>query len=83
MGPIQIVIGVIQLIVAVGLIVIIVLQKGNEGGLSSSLGGGSSDSFFGKNKGNTIESKMKKWTIIGGATLAILTIVLDVLALVQ
>ena len=46
---------VLLLIFAVALIVIVILQEGNERGLSSSIGG-SSDSVLSKNKSHTMEA---------------------------
>ena len=47
---------------AVTAIVLILLQPSNSTGIDAL--GGSSETFFGKNKGKSLESKMKKWTII-------------------
>lgn len=47
---------------AVAAIVLVLLQPGNSTGIDAL--GGSSETFFGKNKGKSIESRMKKWTVI-------------------
>lgn len=47
---------------AIVAIVLVLLQPGNSTGVSAL--GGSSETFFGKNKGKSIEARMKKWTII-------------------
>ena len=41
--------------------------------------GGSSETFYGKNKGRSIESKLKMWTIICLAVLAVLAIIFFIL----
>ena len=51
---------VLMLIAAVAAIVLILLQPSNSSGIDAL--GGSSETFFGKNKGKSIEAKMKKWT---------------------
>jgi preprotein translocase subunit SecG len=53
---------VIMALAAIATIVLILLQPGNSTGIDAL--GGSSETFFGKNKGKSIEAKMKKWTII-------------------
>ncbi|MBE7093471.1 MAG: preprotein translocase subunit SecG [Clostridiales bacterium] len=53
---------VIMAIAALAAIILILLQQGNSTGIDAL--GGSSETFFGKNKGKSLESKMKKWTII-------------------
>jgi preprotein translocase subunit SecG len=47
---------------AITAIVLILLQPSNSTGIDAL--GGSSETFFGKNKGKSIEVKMKKWTWI-------------------
>ena len=68
-----------MLICAVAAIVIVLFQPGNSTGIDAL--GGSSETFFGKNKGRSMESKMKRWTIICLVTLAVLAIVFFILQL--
>ena len=49
-------------IAAVALVLLGLMQPANSSGIDAL--GGSSETFFGKNKGKSLESKMKKWTII-------------------
>ena len=49
-------------IAALTAIVLILLQPANSSGIDAL--GGSSETFFGKNKGKSIEEKLKKWTWI-------------------
>ena len=53
---------IVMAIAALASVILILLQQGNSTGINAL--GGSSETFFGKNKGKTLESKMKKWTII-------------------
>jgi len=48
------------LIVSIAAIVIVLMQPGNSTGINAL--GGSSETFFGKNKGKSIEEKLKKVT---------------------
>ena len=54
---------VIHLIVAVALIIIVLLQSGRQAGLSGSIAGGA-ETFFGKNKGRTIDGILSKFTSV-------------------
>ncbi len=69
----------IYLIVAVVLIVLTLIQTKEDGGLSSTITGTSTNNFFEKNKARTKEGKQKRWTIILSVIFVILTIVLGIL----
>lgn len=72
MTAVQIVFGVVLIILAIAIVVLVLLQEGNQQGLSGAISGGSSDSFFGKNKGRTDEAKKAFLTkILTGAFLVI------------
>ena len=58
-------------------IILILMQPSNSSGIDAL--GGSSETFFGKNKGKSIEAKMKKWTWICLAVLVVLAVVFYVL----
>ena len=53
---------ILMFVAAVAAVVLVLLQPGNSTGIDAL--GGSSETFFGKNKGKSIEAKMKKWTYI-------------------
>ena len=54
---------IIHLILALILIVVVLLQSGKAQGLSGAIAGGS-ETFFGKNKGRTIDAILRKWTSV-------------------
>lgn len=58
---------------ALAAIVLVLLQQSNSEGIQGITG--SSETFFGKNKGQSIESKLKKWTWICLGILAVIAIV--------
>ena len=64
---------------AVAAIILVLLQPANSSGIDAL--GGSSETFFGKNKGKSIEAKMKKWTWICLAVLVVFSILFYVLQL--
>lgn len=58
-------------------ILIILFQPGNSTGIDAL--GGSSETFFGKNKGRSMESRMKRWTVISLVVLSVLAILFFIL----
>ena len=63
---------VLMFIAAIAAVILVLMQPGNSTGVSAL--GGSSETFFGKNKGKSIEARMKKWTIISLVVLAIFSL---------
>ncbi|MBQ7580576.1 MAG: preprotein translocase subunit SecG [Clostridia bacterium] len=55
------VLGGVLLAAAIFLIIVVLLQESKSAGLSGAISGGA-DTFFGKNKGRTIEAKLEKMT---------------------
>ena len=70
---------VIYVINCLVLIVICLMQSKDDEGASGTIVGGSSSSFYEKNKGRTREGKLKNLTIILGIVFAVLSIVLGIL----
>ena len=70
---------VLMAITARAAIILVLLQPSNSSGIDAL--GGSSETFFGKNKGKSIEAKMKKWTWICLVVLVIFSIAFYVLQL--
>ena len=82
MEIIRTILTIIYVIVCLVLIVIAFLQSKDDEGASSTITGGSSSSFYDKNKGRTKEGQLKRWTIILGITFVILTAILSILYIV-
>lgn len=61
MTTLEIVLGVLLIISSVLIVVVVLLQESKSAGLSGAIAGGA-ETFFGKNKGRTIEQKLVKWT---------------------
>ena len=66
-------------IAALTAIILVLMQPSNSSGIDAL--GGSSETFFGKNKGKSIEAKMKKWTWICLTVLIIFSIAFYILQL--
>lgn len=71
---------VLMFVAALGAIIVVLLQQSNSDGIQGITG--SSETFFGKNKGQSIESKLKKWTWITLAVLAVLSVIFYVVMII-
>lgn len=61
MSALEIILGVVLILSSLIIIVIVLMQQSREAGLSGAISG-AADTFFGKNKGRTIEAKLEKFT---------------------
>ncbi len=64
-------------VAAIAAIILVMLQPGNSQGIDAL--GGSSETFYGKNKGKSTEAKLKLWTIICLVVLAVFAIAFFIL----
>ena len=70
----HIVFGIALIVLSVLIVLFVLMQEGNQQGLGA-ISGGSSESFFGKNKGRTDEAKKAFLTkIFAGAFLVIVLV---------
>lgn len=72
------VISVLHIIISLFLIVVVLLQSGKTAGLSGSIAGGA-ESFFGKNKGRTIDAILGKWTSVVAVLFIVTSVTLTLL----
>ena len=77
MSGIEIIFGVILLVFAVGIILVVLLQEGNQQGVGVINGG--AESFYGKNKGRTIDAFLARWTKFIAVVFFVMVIVLNAL----
>ncbi len=68
---------VIHIIVTVALIAIVLLQTGKDAGLSGTIGGSSTDTFYGKNKGRTWDGLLEKLTTATAVLFVITSLLLS------
>jgi preprotein translocase subunit SecG len=75
----EIVVNILHIIISIALVAMVLLQSGRSAGISGSIAGGA-ETFFGKNKGRSIDSILEKYTtLVAGiflATALILTFLL-------
>ncbi len=69
---------VVQIILSLILVVVVLFQSGNQAGLSGSIAGGA-ETFFGKNKGRTLDAKLKKWTSVVAVLFLVTSLLLSFL----
>ena len=55
MNALHTILTIIQVILAVGLVVIVTIQSGKSAGLSGAIAGGSGDTYLGKNKNKGLD----------------------------
>ena len=80
MTALQIVLAILTIIVSIVIILLVVIQESKQQGLSGAIAG-AADSFFGKNKGRTMEAKLEKFTKIAGVLFFIIALVSSLLVL--
>ena len=80
MTALQIVLSILIILLSVAIIILVLMQESKQQGLSGAISG-AAETFFGKNKGRTMEAKLEKYTKIAGAAFFILALVSSLLVL--
>ncbi len=75
MTAVQVIFGIVLILLAIAIVVLVLVQEGNQQGLSGAISGGSSESFFGKNKSRTDEAKKSFLTKVIAAAFFIIALV--------
>lgn len=70
---------IVHLIISLILIVVVLLQKSKQAGLSGAVAGGA-ETFFGKNKGRTVDAMLKKLTSVVAILFIVSSLVLAYVA---
>lgn len=71
----QIIVTLFHIIFALSIIIIVLLQSGKSAGLSGAIAGGA-ETFFGKNKGRTIDAMLSKYTSVAAIAFLVTSVVL-------
>ncbi len=80
MSAIEIILGLVVILSSLIVIVVVLMQQSREAGLSGAISG-AADTFFGKNKGRTIEAKLEKFTKYFGIFFFLLVLVSGIVLL--
>ncbi|GMQ62661.1 preprotein translocase subunit SecG [Vallitalea maricola] len=78
MGALIIIVEIVYFILCLGLIAVVLLQKGKAAGLSGAIGG-AAETYWGKNKARSMEGKLEKFTRVGAILFIVLSVVLSLL----
>ena len=78
MNALGIVLGILLAIVSIAIIVVIILQEGNQQGLGVVTG--AADSYFSKNKARSIDAVLSRWTKVFAVIFVIFVIALNALS---
>ena len=73
---IKMILSVIFVIICVALTIIVLLQEGKSAGLSGSVGG-MAESYWGKNKGRSMEGKLEKFTKFAAIAWLVIALILN------
>ena len=81
MEVVAIILKILLVLVCVAMIVLVMMQEGNENGLSSGIAGGMADnnSFAARNSGRTKEGQLKKYTRILLGAFMVIALVLNII----
>ncbi|NLB79528.1 MAG: preprotein translocase subunit SecG [Clostridiaceae bacterium] len=74
----EILINILHIIVCIAIIAVVLLQSGRSAGISGSISGGA-ETFFGKNKGRTIDSMLSKYTGLVAMLFLVTAVILTLL----
>ena len=78
MSVFEIIGGVLLLVACVVLIGLVMMQEPKQGGLGASFGDSSSDSYYGKNSGRTLEAMLGRFTKYFGIAFFVLVILVSI-----
>ena len=78
MGAGTVILNIIYIIIALSMVAIVLLQSAKSSGMSGTIAGGA-ETFFGKNKGRTIDAMLSKYTTFAAIAFLVISIVLYLL----
>ncbi len=74
----EIILGAVLIIMSIAIIIVIILQEGNQQGVGVVTGG--ADTFFSKNKARSIDAFLARWTKVFAVVFVLAVLGLNVLA---
>lgn len=78
MSTLEIISGILLLISSIFIVVVTLLQETKQPGMNSAIGGGSNDSFYGKNSGRTREAMLIRVTRVMAAIFFVVTLLVNI-----
>ena len=78
MQILKIVLIIVDIILALGVVIFVMMQNKEDQGLSGTITGASANNFLDKNKGRTRSGMLKRLTVIFSIAFAIVTVALNI-----
>lgn len=75
MSAVEIVLSILDILFGIGMIALFLIQEGNDNGMGV-IGGASTDSYYSKTKGRSLEERLKRYTLIVAVCFAVTSILL-------
>ncbi len=75
MDALKIVVTILYILVCIALVIVVLMQEGKSAGLTGSISG-AAESYWGKNKGRSMEGTLERITKVLAALFIILSLVL-------
>lgn len=83
MSVIEIVAGVLLILASLVIILVVLVQESKEQGLTSAIGGGSNESFYGRNSRRTRDAKLSKFTRAAAIVFFVVTLAVNIISSIQ
>ena len=78
MQVLKVILIIADIILALAVVILVMLQRKDDQGMSGTITGAAANNFLDKNKGRTREGKLKRMTVIFGIAFAIVTVALNI-----
>jgi preprotein translocase subunit SecG len=78
MDVLRVIVTIIYVIICIALVVVVLMQEGKSAGLSGSING-VADTYWGKNKGRSMEGALEKFTKALAVGFILLSVVLNII----
>ena len=76
MGALRVIVTILYVLICIALVVVVIAQEGKSAGLSGAING-VADTYWGKNKGRSIEGKLELLTKILATAFIVVSVVLN------
>lgn len=76
MEVVKVILTVVYILICIALTVIVLMQEGKSAGLSGAING-VADTYWGKNKGRSMEGALNKATLVLAALFIVISVVLN------
>ena len=76
MSTVQLIFNILMVLASIVLIVSVLMQKGDEGGMGAIMGGSGAESFLGRNKAKTMQGRLAMITKVSAGVFVGLALVM-------